>query len=126
MKVITYSNGVVIYIGPVAEIVENGIDVGQSILGEQGLSIYDVPDVDMVGKEVLKFLYNGVDGFTANPNYQPPVPPDTDRINALQTALDQTNATLAKKNEELEQLTRDMAEQTNAILDLFNIILGGV
>lgn len=47
-------------------------------------NIYDVEEIPE-GVEVEKYCYTEADGFTLNPNYQPPEPSTDERLDVLET-----------------------------------------
>ncbi|SEN19598.1 hypothetical protein [Paenibacillus sp. OV219] len=74
MKKILVSKGdnAVLYISNIAEMVENGINVGGMIFGAvESIDVFDV-DQSLIPENCIgKYSYNPTDGFTVNLNWQP-------------------------------------------------------
>jgi hypothetical protein len=96
------------YIGPSAEIVGGRININYDSLPEVEYTVVDVAD-DTVPADWVRGKYLYKNGFALNAEF--------DEVTRLKVQL-------AEKTAELEKSRQDMADQTAAILDIYDIIGG--
>lgn len=105
MKVIVNKSNVIQFITKEAEIVDNGIQTEEFLIGIQGLTIHDVAQVPSYVK-VQKYCYD-VSSFSENLDYKNVIDPITE---------------IQRLTDENIRLKAQVELQDSAIMDLANIV----
>lgn len=106
--IVSKSTDAVICVSNVATQAANGLDVGDMILSNpKNLGIYTV-DESWIPTEIQKYKYTPATGFVQDPNWKP-----------------SESEVIADLKNQIAQLHQDDADYTSAILDIYNILLGG-
>jgi hypothetical protein len=77
--IVSKSDGSLVYVSNMADVVENGIDVGGLVFPSQSVDVFEV-DVVPDGVTVQTHCYTVADGFFANPGYNVAKNPEIDAL----------------------------------------------
>jgi hypothetical protein len=115
--IVSKSDSVIVFISNVADIAENGIDVGGLIFPSQSVDVFEVDSIPD-GVTVQTHCYTEVDGFVVNPGYNAPKNEMAEQIDELRAQVnplspDEAFLSLDVENTDLTTLKAKKIDQLN-------------